>query len=166
MESDYDDNDLYQVENMSLDDTREKINQRKRALEYESSYVIENRAKIIYIKDNEVNNISECNLLHDIINTPKRAKNINSYYSLIIYECMNIRKGIAKLKSLQILLDSGCSSTIVMMRLVEILDPEKYVVMQWHMQAGNITTNFKVNVDFTLPALSTTNVVTWKCHVD
>ena len=37
--------------------------------------------------------------------------------------------------------------------------------MQWHKQAGNITTNLKVEVDFTLPALSATNVVTWKYHV-
>ena len=38
--------------------------------------------------------------------------------------------------------------------------------MQWHMQAGNLTTKFKVKVDFTLPALSATNVVTWNCHLD
>ena len=38
--------------------------------------------------------------------------------------------------------------------------------MKWNTQTGNITTNYKVKVDFTLPALSATNVVTWKCHVD
>ena len=38
--------------------------------------------------------------------------------------------------------------------------------MQWHTQNINITTNFKVKVDFTLPALSATNAVMWKCHVD
>ena len=52
--------------------------------------MIENRSKIIYINDNEVNNISECNLLYDIINPPKCAKNINSYYSLILHGWMNI----------------------------------------------------------------------------
>ena len=36
--------------------------------------------------------------------------------------------------------------------------------MQWNTQAGNITTNLKV--DFTLPALSATNILTWNCHVD
>ena len=50
-------------------------------------------------------------------------------------------------------------------RLVEKLHPDKDDVMQWHTQAGNITTNIKVEVDFTLPAFSTTNVVTWTCHV-
>ena len=38
--------------------------------------------------------------------------------------------------------------------------------MTWHIQAGNITTNIKVKVTFTLPALSTADVVTWICHVD
>ena len=38
--------------------------------------------------------------------------------------------------------------------------------MQWHTQSINITTNHKVKVDFTLPALSAMNVVTWKFHVD
>ena len=37
--------------------------------------------------------------------------------------------------------------------------------MQWHTQAGNISSNLKVYVDFTLPPLSVTNVVTRKCHV-
>ena len=51
-------------------------------------------------------------------------------------------------------------------RLVEKLCPEKDAVMKWHTQDGNITTNIKVKIYLTLPALRTTNVVTWKCHVD
>ena len=35
---------------------------------------------------------------------------------------------------------------------------------QWKAQAGNITTNIKFNIDFTLPSLSATNVLTWKCY--
>ena len=61
---------------------------------------------------------------------------------------------------------SGCSYTIVVGRLVGKLHSDKDAVMQWHMQAGNITTNIKVKVYFTVPALRTTNVVTWKCHVN
>ena len=38
--------------------------------------------------------------------------------------------------------------------------------MQWHTQAGSISTNMKVKIDFTLPELSTTKIVTWKFHVD
>ena len=44
--------------------------------------------------------------------------------------------------------------------------PEKDAAMQWQTQAGNITTNIKVNVDFSFPALSATNVMMCKCHVD
>ena len=38
--------------------------------------------------------------------------------------------------------------------------------MQWHTQAGNITTNLKVKIHFTLPELSMTKHLTWNCHVD
>ena len=79
---------------------------------------------------------------------------------------MNTRKGRVKFKNFCILLDSGCIPTIVMGRLIEKLHHDKYALMQWNTQAGNITTNLKVKVDFTLPALSTTNVVTWNCHVE
>ena len=34
------------------------------------------------------------------------------------------------------------------------------------MQAGNITTNIKVKIYFTLPENSATEIVTWNCHVD
>ena len=119
-----------------------------------------------HIHDNNLNKISECNLIHDIINPPKRTKNLNSHYSPNLHECMNNRRGKVKFKNFWILLDSGCSYTIVMWRLVEKLHLEKYAVMQWHTKAGNITTIIKVKVDFTLPALSATNVVTWKSHVD
>ena len=43
------------------------------------------------IHNNEVNNITERNLLHDIINPPKRTKNLNSHYSPILHGCMNNR---------------------------------------------------------------------------
>ena len=51
-------------------------------------------------------------------------------------------------------------------RLIEKLFLEKSAVMQWHIKAGNITTDYKVKVEFTLPALIAKNVVTWKFHVD
>ena len=99
---------------------------------------------MIYIHDNEVNNIDEFNLLHDIINPPKCAKNINSHYSPILHECMNTRKVREKFKNFRIILDSVCSSMIVTRRMDEKLCPEKYAVIQWQTQAGNITTNSKV----------------------
>ena len=38
--------------------------------------------------------------------------------------------------------------------------------MQCHTQAGNITTNLKVKLYFTLPELITAKIVMWNCHVD
>ena len=39
-------------------------------------------------------------------------------------------------------------------------------MIQWHTQAGNITTNIMVKIYFTLPEISATEIVTWSCHVD
>ena len=60
LDSDYDAKDLYEVEKMSLEDTKEKLDWRKRVFEYEkkNSYGIENRNDMIRKNDNEVNNIS------------------------------------------------------------------------------------------------------------
>ena len=120
----------------------------------------------MHIYEKEVNKIVECNLLHGMINTSKRTKHINIHYSHILHGYMNTKKGIARLNSFQILLDGGCSSTIVMGRLVKKLNLDKNAVIQWHTQAGNITTNLEVKIYFTSPALIATNILTWKCHVD
>ena len=37
--------------------------------------------------------------------------------------------------------------------------------MQCQTQAGNITTNIKVELYFTLHALSSMNLVMWECHL-
>ena len=42
----------------------------------------------------EVNKISECNLLHDILNPPKQTKNFKIHYSPIQYGCMNTDKSL------------------------------------------------------------------------
>ena len=118
------------------------------------------------IHENKVNKISECNLIHDIINPPKRTENINSNYYPILHVYMNTRRGRFYVKTYQMLLCIRCSYTVVMGSLGEKLKLEKYSVIQWRTQVGHITTNLRVKVYFTLPALSATNVVTWKCHVD
>ena len=65
---------------------------------------------------NIVNKRPECNLLHDILNPPKHNKILNIHYSPILQGYINICKGEAKFKNFQILLDSVCSSTIIMVR--------------------------------------------------
>ena len=76
LDSDCDENDLYQVEKMILEDTIEKLEWHKHAFECKQnkSYGIENRNDVIHIHEKEVNKIAECSLLHGIINPPKWAK--------------------------------------------------------------------------------------------
>ena len=117
-----------------------------------------------HIYDKYVNKIPECNLLHDIINTLKHIEHLNSHYSPIIHGCMNTRIDRFTFKNFQILLDSVYISTIVMERLAEKLKLEKDNVIKWHTKAGNITTNIKVKVYFTLPKNIATNFARWKYH--
>ena len=115
---------------------------------------------------NKLNKLAEWNLLHDMINLLKLTKNLNSHYSPVLQGCINTQKGKQKFKKFRILLDSGCSSTILMGRLIQNRIPKIDNVIQWHMQAGNITTNLRVKRNFTLPELSATKIVTCSCHVD
>ena len=41
------------------------------------------------IHGNKINKLSECNLLHDILNPPKITKNLNIHYSPILQGYMN-----------------------------------------------------------------------------
>ena len=43
---------------------------------------------------------------------------------------------------------------------------EEDTSIQWNTHTRNVTTNFKVNIYFTLPALSTTNGVAWTYNVN
>ena len=51
------------------------------------------------IPNNVINNLAECNLLHDINNNPKEAKHLNSHCSHILHRCINTRKSKAKVKT-------------------------------------------------------------------
>ena len=62
---------------------------------------------MVRMHNNEVRNIAEWNLLHDVINPPKRAKKLMRHYSPIIHGCMNTIKGKVKFKNFCIILDSG-----------------------------------------------------------
>ena len=70
------------------------------------------------IHENKVNKIAACNLLHNIINPYKCSKYIHIYYYTILHGCMNTRKGGAKFNKFRILLDSGCSSMILIIILI------------------------------------------------
>ena len=73
----------------------------------------------------KVNDMVKWNLLHDMLNTYNHTNNTNILYSQNINGCNNTLKGKAKLNNFQILLDIGCSSTIVMKRHIEKHNPKK-----------------------------------------
>ena len=99
-------------------------------LKSNSKIFIKSLNDINCIHNNEVNNIAECNLPYFISSYYKRTKNINRHYLPILHRCMNTCRRKYKCKSFCILLDSGCSSTIVMIILMKILKTKKYDVMQ------------------------------------
>ena len=81
---------------MNLEETKEKLDWCKRVFEckQKSSYRIENKNDITRIHNNEVNKLADCNLLYDMINPPKRAKNLNTRYSPILNGWMNTREKV------------------------------------------------------------------------
>ena len=108
------------------------------------------------IHENKVNKMAEWSLLNDIPNPSKCTKLPDIHCSPILQKFMNTLKVRSKFKIFRILLDSGCSSTIVMKRLIKTIHPKRDDVMKWHKQAGSINTDQKVKIDFTLPKLSAT----------
>ena len=110
------------------------------------------------IHENKVNKITECNLIHDILNPYKNTTILNIHKYPILHGCMNTRKCRAKFKNFHILSDSRCSSTVITRRLITKLNTKIDTVMQCHTQEGDTTTNLKVKIDFTLPELSATKL--------
>ena len=62
---------------MSIEDTKEKIELRRHVFEWEleNKFEIKIQNGMTCMNNNEVKNISVCNLLHGIPNAPKLAKN-------------------------------------------------------------------------------------------
>ena len=55
---------------------------------------------------------------------------------------------------------------IIIGSLIKKTNPKEDTLIRWHTQVGGITTNLKFKIDFTLPKISATRIVMWKCHVD
>ena len=72
----FDENELYRINNMSIEDKKSKLEWHKRVFEWklENTYDIESQNGMTRIHDNELNNIAECNLLHFLLNPSKSTK--------------------------------------------------------------------------------------------
>ena len=55
---------------------------------------------------------------------------------------------------------------VIIGRLINILGLEKDALVQWNTQVGNITTDIKVEIYFTLSTINANNFVTWNFHVE
>ena len=64
---------------------------------------------------------------------------------------MNTRKCREKFKNFQILLDSGCSSTIVMVKPIK--NPKEDAVIQWNTEEVSVLINLKVKIYLTISEL-------------
>ena len=82
IESDINYNYLYHIDIIILDDNKEKIELFKRAFEseLENTYDIEIQNGMTFIHEKRVNKLSECYLLHDILDPSKLTQTINSNY--------------------------------------------------------------------------------------
>ena len=119
IDDEFNEDDLYKLDKRCLDEKelRNRVFERK----LKNTYDIKRPNDMNYIDENEVNKINECNLLHDIMNTYKRNKRLNSHYSHIIRVCTNTQKGRSRFNTFRILLDGRFSSTVVMIRLIKKL---------------------------------------------
>ena len=84
IESDSDENELYQINSMSLDDKKTFNGVWVRL----NTNLIKFRAIMVwpFLHDYGVNNIFECNLIHDKPNSLKRTNNLNRNYSTILMD--------------------------------------------------------------------------------
>ena len=87
IDDEVDEDDLYNIEKMRPD---EKL-WRKRAFEIKlkNTYDIKIPNVMTRIHGEKVNKITECNLIHDIINPSKRTKISNIHKYPILHGCMN-----------------------------------------------------------------------------
>ena len=76
------------------------------------------------IHGRKVNEIYEYNLLHYILNPPKRDKILIINYSPITHGYMNTRMGRKKFKKSRILFYCVCSSKVVTERLIQQPNPK------------------------------------------
>ena len=78
---------------------------------------------------------------------------------------MNTHNVKVRFGKFRILLYRGSSSTIVMVNMTPKLKQEETTMTTWETQAVNFTASNKLNVELCLHYFSTTDIVTYKCHV-
>ena len=69
-------------------------------------------------------------------------------------------------RTVKILLDSGTSASIIKAQYIQKLRLKKYKnPLQWKTAAGELSTNYQVDIEFSLPELHESRMVQWTVHV-
>ena len=88
-------------------------------------------------KDSSITHV--CNVLSNLLNPTKHAISKIDNYSPILHGCMNTLSGREKFRNFRILLESGCSSTIVMGKMKSKIKQKTSEINMWETQAGKFT---------------------------
>jgi len=108
----------------------------------------------------------EAFILHQVFNkTDRPPESQMARLAPIVFAWVRTGLGKAQPKDMQVLLDSRASSSIISHKLVKNLQVKDSTTSTWAMAAGSISTNQKAKVQFMLPELSETKIITWKLHV-
>ena len=103
----------------------------------------------------------------DLLRPKKKTK--SDHLSAVSLGFMWGRNGSKKpkdLKRIKILFDSGCSATIINKQAVKKLRKKKSKTVNWTTKAGNLQTNEKCKIVFSLPEFHPGREIEWDAYVD
>ena len=89
---------MHEIDKSSHYDSHKECRNRDFESRLKNTYGMKSLNDMNRIHNNKVNNTSGWNLLHAILNSSKRTKNMNIHYYPILHVCMNTSRGKAKFK--------------------------------------------------------------------
>ena len=90
----------------------------------------------------------------------------NTDLTPILYGRLHTRLEHPNPRTVKILLDSGTSVSIIQYKYVEKLRLKKHHdPLKWKTAAGELSTKYQVDIEFSLPELHESRMVQWTVHV-
>ena len=109
----------------------------------------------------------ECYSTASLLRAKKKAK--TDTVSTICIAILNLRRGKTKashMQELQVLLDSGCSGTMINKKFLKKHKIKTSSAQSWATKSGTFETAGKAKVVFTLPEFHEHKEIEWDVHVD
>ena len=111
--------------------------------------------------------IDQVYTLSSLRSPQQKKKRKVSHLSPIVFARLRTKLGYdPKPVSIRVLLDSGASASLINEKWVKRLRVRDKSTTKWRTAAGPIETTSKCRIQFSLPELSPTRLVTWPVHVD